>query len=195
MTLPAYLPKGILGNIGLFINSFIAGGVPATLVITNAGPPVNGAVGTGTAATFAPPGQPLIDTINGILYTNTGTKASPVWTAGIGGAGGASSVVTGITASTTHTLAGSTKLTAKTNYLSTVANASDAVGLPVMAVGQSVEVFNDGAHPAAIWPPATVAIDNGSVGAAATLTNALRCTYRQKDATHIESSQLGAISA
>ena len=48
--------------------------------ITSAGAPVNGIVGTGTAAGRAPKGAKLTDTTNGIDYINTGTQASVVWT-------------------------------------------------------------------------------------------------------------------
>lgn len=46
----------------------------------NAGAPANGTAGTGTHAGYAPKGALLIDTTNGILYINTGTKASVTWT-------------------------------------------------------------------------------------------------------------------
>jgi hypothetical protein len=47
--------------------------------LLNAGAPVNGIVGTGTYAGVAPKGALLTDTTNAILYQNTGTQASPVW--------------------------------------------------------------------------------------------------------------------
>lgn len=52
---------------------------PSTFVFTNAGAPSNGAAGIG--AEWAGKGSLCIDTTNGTLYQNTGTKASPTWTA------------------------------------------------------------------------------------------------------------------
>ena len=43
-----------------------------------AGAPVNGT--SGTLAGKAEKGAQLSDTVNGKLYINTGTKASPTWT-------------------------------------------------------------------------------------------------------------------
>jgi hypothetical protein len=43
----------------------------------NAGVPSNGTSGTG--AGFAGPGSICVDTTNGELYTNQGTKSSPTW--------------------------------------------------------------------------------------------------------------------
>jgi hypothetical protein len=48
--------------------------------LLNAGAPANGIVGTGTYAGVAPKGALLTDTVNGVLYQNTGTQASPTWT-------------------------------------------------------------------------------------------------------------------
>lgn len=45
------------------------------------GAPVNGIVGTGTAAGWADKGSTGVDKTSGLWYSNTGTKASPVWTA------------------------------------------------------------------------------------------------------------------
>ncbi|MBM3458882.1 MAG: hypothetical protein FJX77_10175 [Armatimonadetes bacterium] len=44
--------------------------------LRNAGAPVNGT----TYANVAEVGALLLDTTNGKLYVNTGTKASPTWT-------------------------------------------------------------------------------------------------------------------
>lgn len=49
----------------------------STFVFTNAGAPTNGTTG----ADWAGKGSLCIDTTNGALYQNTGTKASPTWTA------------------------------------------------------------------------------------------------------------------
>lgn len=48
----------------------------SVLPVTNAGAPTDGTTG----ATVCGIGTLLIDTTNGILYINTGTKASPTWT-------------------------------------------------------------------------------------------------------------------
>lgn len=47
-------------------------------LLTNAGAPTDGASGTG--AGHAAKGSLCIDYTNGVLYINTGTKASPTWT-------------------------------------------------------------------------------------------------------------------
>lgn len=111
--------------------------------------------------------------------------------------GSKSAVNAGLTASTTQTLAGGLPLTAGVNVLSTVANSGDAVTLAIGAVvGQSQKIFNDGAHPAGVFPvSASVQIDGGSAGAKVTLTNALRCEYTCTAVNVIKSSQLGAVSA
>jgi hypothetical protein len=48
------------------------------LPVVNAGAPTDGTAGT--AANYAGKGCLLVDTTNGVLYINTGTKASPTWT-------------------------------------------------------------------------------------------------------------------
>lgn len=106
------------------------------------------------------------------------------------------SVVTGITASTTHTLVGATALTAEFNIISVCANAGDAVSLPVLAPGQSVEVWNAGAAAAAVFPGnGTTAIDGGSAGASVTLTNAKRAKFVCTAPNVVISAQLGVASA
>lgn len=49
-----------------------------TALFTNAGAPSNGTSGTG--AGWAGKGSLCADATNGVLYINTGTKASPTWT-------------------------------------------------------------------------------------------------------------------
>lgn len=106
------------------------------------------------------------------------------------------SVTVGITASTTHSRAGATKLTTVINKISTCANAGDAVLLPAMLPGQYVDIYNDGVAAAGVYPNAgTDAIDGGTAGAAVTLTNAKRCRYTCLAAGVIESAQLGVVSA
>lgn len=127
-------------------------------------------------------------TVKNLTVTGSMSNTSP--------GSGAESVVLGLTASTTHTIVGGTPLTAVVNQLSTVANSGDAVTLAAMSIGQHQDIYNDGAHPAGVYPSASgIAIDGGSAGAAATLTNALRCRYTQVSATLVKSAQLGAVSA
>ena len=77
-----------------------------------------------------------------------------------------------------------------------VANSGDAVTLPALTAGQSVEVFNDGANPMKVFPNgASDTIDGGSGGASVTLTNAKRAKFICVAANTIISAQLGAVSA
>lgn len=48
-------------------------------LVADDGAPVDGAVGTGTGATFLGKGSLYIDNTNGNIYINAGTLASPVW--------------------------------------------------------------------------------------------------------------------
>lgn len=106
------------------------------------------------------------------------------------------SVATGLTASTTHSIAGGTPITAEVNLISTCANAGDAVTLPALTVGQAVDIYNAGAAAAGVYPAASgVAIDGGSAGAAVTLTNGQRCRYTCTAANTIVSAKLGAVSS
>jgi len=56
------------------------GALADLVVISNAGVPTDGVVGTGTGAGVAQPGSLCIDTTNFDIYMNTGTQASPTWT-------------------------------------------------------------------------------------------------------------------
>jgi len=104
--------------------------------------------------------------------------------------------VSGLVASTTHTIAGGTPLKGEVNEVSTVANSGDAVTLLALQPGQSQAVFNDGANPLAVYPASvSYAIDGGSAGAAATLTNAKRAVFFCTAANIIKSAQLGVASA
>jgi hypothetical protein len=194
MALPAYKRKGAIRRALLDATAFFLNGLSATVTLTKAGAPTNGTNGTGAGTAL--PGQLLQDTTGGVVYQNTGTQASPAWTPRFSPVGDAQSVTTGITASTTQTLAGATALTTKLNFVATAANSGDAVSLPALVPGQSVTVFNDGANPIKVFPAAAnVAIDGGSAGAAVTLTNAKRATFFCKSATAITSAQLGVVSA
>jgi len=105
-------------------------------------------------------------------------------------------VANALTASTTHTRAGGTALTAPVNRFTTVAGAGDAATLPPLSPGQGVVVYNDGASAMAVFPNgASDSIDGGSAGASVVLTNAKRCLYFCVAANTIVSSQLGAASA
>lgn len=106
------------------------------------------------------------------------------------------SVASGLTASTTQTLAGALALTANINVVATSAASGNAVKLPAMEPGDSCIVFNDGANPIKVFPSAsTIAIDGGTAGAAVTLTNAKRCEFFQLSATVVKSQQLGVVAA
>lgn len=130
-------------------------------------------------------------------FTTLGTTGDATVGGGLGVAGlVAESVQVGITASTTHTIAGGTALTKQVNVVSTCANAGDAVTLANLAVGQHQDVYNAGAAAAGVYPAAAgIAIDGGTAGAAVTLTNAKRCRYTCVAANTILSEQLGAASA
>lgn len=106
------------------------------------------------------------------------------------------SVTNAITASTTHSIAGATALTAFYNVIGTCANAGDAVKLAALTPGQAQIVFSAGAAAAAVYPAtASYTIDGGSAGASVTLTNTKRCMYLCTAANTIISAQLGAVSA
>lgn len=81
---------------------------------------------------------------------------------------------TTITASTTHTIAGGTKLLGKYNNITVCANAGDAVVLPALPnPGAEIWVFNNGAAAGAVYPGnAADQIDAVSAGGSVTLTNA-----------------------
>lgn len=104
-------------------------------------------------------------------------------------------VAAGLTASTTHSGAGGTPLVVGVNQFSTVANAGDAATIPALAVGQSLDVYNDGAHAMAIYAQSGVSIDGLGSGSGAPLTNGKRCRFTCISAGVIESAQLGAVSA
>jgi hypothetical protein len=161
-------------------------GQAAAVPFSLAAAPISGT----TLANIAPAGALLLDTLNGNLYQNTGTKASPVWSMISG-----TTVSNGLTASTTHTLVGALALTATTNVVTTAAVA-DAVRLGALQVGQYQDIYNNAAAAIAVWPAnAGVQIDAAGAGASVVLTNAKRCRYLAVSSTQIVSAQLGAISA
>lgn len=194
MVLPRYALKGNFDGARANATSFQLSGLPATIVLTKAGAPVNGTSGTG--AGVAVPGQLLIDTTNGVLYMNVNTQASPTWSAQGGSAIEQQTVATGITASATQTLVGATALTARINRVNTSAASGNAVKLAALSPGQSQTIYNDGANPISVFPAAAgVAIDGGSAGAAVTLTNAKRAVFTCTATNVVISAQLGVPSA
>lgn len=106
------------------------------------------------------------------------------------------SLTAGITASATQTLAGATALTTEINLVATAAAAGNAVKLPALVPGQSVEIFNSGANAISVFPAASnVKIDGGSNGAAVTLTNGKAARFFCLASNTVTSAQLGAVSA
>jgi hypothetical protein len=97
------------------------------------------------------------------------------------------SITNGITASTTHTVAGAAPLTTRLNFISTVANADDAVKLPpasASSIGNEVIAFNQGASVCSIFPgETTTAIDQGTTGASVVLTNTHAGVFIQNTAS------------
>jgi hypothetical protein len=100
---------------------------------------------------------------------------------------------TGVIASTTQTRAGATQLTGTYNNVTTVANASDAVGLPpITFIGQQVTVTNAGANAMLVFPTSAAAgasttIDGGSAGASKTCTNAKSALFTATTLTNWQS--------
>ena len=220
----AYSLQGTLRRAKVYLRSIYQNGVAAQAAYENAGAPSNGT--NGTLAGIAGKGALLLDTTGGALYQNTNTLASPTWTAlttstgagtytgtfdGIVGSTtpaaatvttltstgvNTESVANALTASTTQTRAGGTALTHAINCITTCANSGDAVTLPALSPGQSEVVYNDGAHPASVFPNGgSDTIDGGSGGASVALANAKRCRYTCVAANTIISAQLGAVSA
>lgn len=82
----------------------------------------------------------------------------------------AQSAVSGVTASTTQTIAGGTVISKAITRISTCANSGDALTLPTAKAGDIRYVFNKGAQTAGIFPySATEKINALSVGAVYTL--------------------------
>lgn len=122
--------------------------------------------------------------IGQVLVTPAGGSQAPLGDLISGG----ESVVNGITASTTQTLAGALPLTAGLNVVSTVGTAGDAVKLPAVDINtgfaQAVWIINNGASALSIFPNETAtAIDSHSTAAAGTLTAAHRAVFFQNTAS------------
>jgi len=67
------------GKFAFPLNALYQQGQQAQSVLVNAGTPTNGAAGTGYNCVT--PGSLLADITNAALYINTGTSASPTWSA------------------------------------------------------------------------------------------------------------------
>lgn len=223
--LPAYPRKGTSRKALADFATYRQSGNAALMPLTNAGAPTNGTSGTlagvavpgqlmldttnkvlyqntntqasptWTALTTATGAGTYTGTFDGVVGGTTpaaGTFTSVTTTTGING----TSVANALTASTTQTRTGGLALTKAINRVTTVTNSGDAVTLPALTAGQSVEVFNDGANPMKVFPNgASDTIDGGSGGASVTLTNAKRAKFICVAANTIISAQLGAISA
>jgi hypothetical protein len=63
-------------------------------VVPFAGTPVSGGSGTYANTALGKKGSILLDTTNGVMYLNTGTQASPVWTTAAGNGQNVSQVAT-----------------------------------------------------------------------------------------------------
>jgi hypothetical protein len=117
-----------------------------------------------------------VSKVAGAFAAITGTTLTLTGNATVNGV--VEPVTTGIVAGTTHSLVGATALPSPINVIATVANASDAVALPSVSVGQRVTVFNAAAtNAAAVWPAAAASIDGGTAGAAVSLAAGAKATY------------------
>ena len=202
-----------------------ASGNSQQLCFTNAGAPTNGVVGTGTLAGFAGIGALLLDITNGVLYQNTGTLASPTWTAlttatgagtytgtfngTIGATTPADAKVTTLEASglvtegvaatvTAHSTGGQTSATALTkqfNFISVCAADHDSVKLPASAAGLVIYIFNGAAHIAQVYGAGTDTVDGVLTTTGVPLTGGLRAAYVCFAAGNWVSAQLGVASA
>lgn len=177
--------------------------------IVEANPPRN-LITTRQIATLAQT-DPILSggTITGTMV-NAGTVTGGVWSGGSWSGGTMNtgtvvaptisglplnSITNAITASTTQTLAGGTKITAQFNVI-TVANTGDAVTLPTGAAGQVVHLNNTAGSAVAVFPGETKStIDNGATAASVTLSNGKNAWFEQPTATTWLSFQGGVKSA
>lgn len=117
------------------------------------------------------PDLPTASPATSALYFATDTGAVSFWNkttnTWVELAASAGSISTGLTASTTQTLAGALQLTSSYNNVTTVGTAADAVKLPAAVKGAQVWVTNSAAaNSMGIFPQAaTDIIDGGSAGA------------------------------
>lgn len=157
----------------------------------NAGAPTNGTSGTG--ANLCGPGSLLIDITNKVLYQNTGTLASPTWSA-VSGTGGGNVTLTGTQTLTNKTLtsptinqpvtlfpvvnpaaAGSTQANGTAIALAgcgqaycTTADGTKGLVLPTAAAGMEIVVINASASILKVYgATADTATINGTAGSTA----------------------------
>ena len=113
-------------------------------LLTNAGAPTNGTTWAGVAGI----GALLLDSTNGVMYINTGTKVSPTWSAyASGGAAATFSTVTLGSVAAALSAAGTTRadatvLTKQVNSVTTVSASTTGVVLPASAIGLPIFLFN-----------------------------------------------------
>lgn len=183
------------------LNALWMSGGQGQIVFINSGSPTNGTAGT--LANIANIGSLLIDiqTAGGALYQNTGTMASPTWSA---------APLTGVAGITSGTIAGVTSivmasggffnesiavglaavgtnrgtalaLTDQINVVATAASAAVGVTLPASAtvgVGGWVDVYNDGPSNAFhVYAAGSDTIDGTGGSTGVDLTNAFWCRY------------------
>ena len=102
------------------------------------------------------------------------------------------SVESGIVATGT-TIADAYQLAAGISQVATAA-ANTGVKLANLNIGESQDVYNDGANPLVVYS-ANATIDGTAGATGVALANAKRCRYTRMTAANIESAQLGAVSA
>lgn len=108
--------------------------------------------------------------VTGVFYYATDTNVLSFYTLTDGwveASGNAGSVLTGVTAGTTQTIAGAVQLTGSYNNVTVVANAGDAVKLPAAVLGAQIWVTNSATtNSMKVFPQAaTDVIDGGTAGA------------------------------
>jgi hypothetical protein len=114
------------------------------------------------------------------ILSNRGDVVLPIAPGAVDSTAIVNTVTTGITAGTTHTLAGAVPLTAQINNITVCATIADAVALPAAnaaALGDWIVVINNGAAAAAVWPQAADKIDAIATGSPATVTQAKRSIF------------------
>lgn len=102
------------------------------------------------------------------------------------------STSTGLTASTTQTQVGALALPASFNNISTVANAGDAVRLPVIGLGKTITVKNSGVSPLQVFPATGNSIDGGTANASIFIAPGKEVSFTGTSATNSTSSTSAA---
>jgi hypothetical protein len=151
------LPPAVAGLVITVINS---GANP--LQIYGGGDTINGISGVAgvpmmvnSAATF------YCATTGAWFSVNLGSGFT---TTAQGGAVPTFSTQSGVTASVTHSIAGGVPIVASQVELHVVANAGDAVTLPLAQPGMEITIVNNGALSAGVYPQATDQINGGGAG-------------------------------